>query len=81
LPASNKDYWNSKIKKNRTRDKKTSKVLKEKGWHVIRIWEHEIKSSKFNRKLNLIQKIAQPRQSSGRLIAAADFVRYAHFHP
>jgi DNA mismatch endonuclease (patch repair protein) len=59
LPASNKDYWNSKIKKNRTRDKKTSKVLKEKGWKVIRIWEHEIKTSELNRKLNPLKKAAQ----------------------
>jgi len=59
LPASNKDYWNTKIERNRIRDKKTSKALKEKGWTVIRIWEHEIKTSELNRKLNLIKKAAQ----------------------
>lgn len=59
LPASNKDYWNSKIERNRIRDKKTSKALREKGWTVIRIWEHEIKTNEFNRKLNLIKKAAQ----------------------
>jgi DNA mismatch endonuclease (patch repair protein) len=56
LPASNKDYWNTKIERNRIRDKKTSKALKENGWTVIRIWEHEIKASGLNRKLNLIKK-------------------------
>ncbi|PIV19923.1 MAG: very short patch repair endonuclease [Deltaproteobacteria bacterium CG_4_8_14_3_um_filter_45_9] len=59
LPASNKDYWNTKIERNRIRDKKTSKALKDKGWTVIRIWEHEIKTSELNRKLNLIKKAAQ----------------------
>lgn len=59
LPASNKDYWNNKIERNRIRDKKTSKALREKGWTVIRIWEHEIKTNEFNRKLNLIKKAAQ----------------------
>ncbi|OGP84905.1 MAG: hypothetical protein A2Z08_04600 [Deltaproteobacteria bacterium RBG_16_54_11] len=59
LPASNKAYWNSKIEKNRIRDKKITKILKEKGWMIIRIWEHEIKTNELNRKLNLIKKTAQ----------------------
>jgi len=29
-------------------------ALKEKGWQVLRIWEHEIKADKLNRKLNVI---------------------------
>jgi len=57
LPASNKDYWNSKIEKNKIRDKKTSKALRGKGWTVIRIWEHEIKNDKINRKLSLMKKV------------------------
>ena len=51
MPSSNADYWNSKIEKNKIRDKKITKILKIKGWKVIRIWEHEIKSGKLNRKL------------------------------
>jgi len=59
MPASNKDYWRTKIANNKSRDKKTTKGLKDKSWVVIRIWEHEIKLGKLNRKLNLIKKIAQ----------------------
>jgi DNA mismatch endonuclease (patch repair protein) len=66
LPASNKDYWSRKIERNRIRDKKTSKALREKGWTVIRIWEHEIKTSGLNRKLNLIKKTAQQGAQDGR---------------
>ena len=66
LPASNKDYWNRKIERNRIRDKKTSKALREKGWTVIRIWEHEIKTSALNRKLNLIKNAAQQGAQDGR---------------
>jgi DNA mismatch endonuclease Vsr len=54
-PSSNKEYWNQKIEKNRIRDRKTKKLLKEAGWFVIRIWEHEIKQKKINHKLNLIK--------------------------
>lgn len=59
MPSSNVNYWNKKIDKNRLRDKNISKMLKLKGWQVIRIWEHEIKSGKINSKLNRIKKIAQ----------------------
>lgn len=60
MPSSNIDYWNNKIEKNKTRDRKITKALKMKNWQVIRIWEHEIKTSKLNRKLNRIKKkIAQ----------------------
>jgi DNA mismatch endonuclease (patch repair protein) len=59
MPSSNVDYWNSKIEKNKIRDKKIAKALKMKSWQVIRIWEHEIKLGKFDRKLNLIKNIAQ----------------------
>lgn len=59
MPSSNINYWNKKIEKNKIRDKKIAKALKMKGWQVIRIWEHEIKSVELGRKLNLIKKIAQ----------------------
>lgn len=55
MPSSNKEYWNQKIDKNRVWDIKTTKLLKEKGWFVIRIWEHEIKQRKINRKLNILK--------------------------
>ena len=45
LPASNKKYWIDKIERNKKRDKKVSKYYKKIGWRIIRIWEHELKSS------------------------------------
>lgn len=42
-PQSNVTYWGPKIKLNKARDKKANKLLKEKGWTVVRIWEHELK--------------------------------------
>ncbi len=60
MPSSNVNYWNNKIEKNKIRDKKITKALKMKGWQVIRIWEHEIKTGKLNQKLKRIKKPAQP---------------------
>jgi DNA mismatch endonuclease (patch repair protein) len=54
MPSSNIDYWNAKIERNKTRDKQISKTLKEKGWNVIRIWEHAVMPGKINRKLSRI---------------------------
>lgn len=41
-PASNQSYWKQKISNNRRRDKRNSRRLRALGWHVIRIWEHEL---------------------------------------
>lgn len=42
-PKTNKRYWLLKIKTNQIRDKKNSKTLRELGWKVKIIWEHQIK--------------------------------------
>lgn len=36
------DFWKKKIGKNRERDKKNHRKLKEMGWTVIRIWQHDL---------------------------------------
>jgi len=40
---SNRDFWIPKIERNIQRDKEISKILTNRGWNVIRIWELEIK--------------------------------------
>lgn len=41
LPASNVDFWRSKINATRQRDARHSRLLSQAGWKVIRVWEHE----------------------------------------
>lgn len=36
-------YWQEKIKKNIARDKYVNNKLIQEGWHVIRVWESDIK--------------------------------------
>ncbi len=43
MPKTNKDYWASKLVKNKRRDAQHIKALKEDGWKVLVIWECEIK--------------------------------------
>lgn len=49
-PQTNSHYWNTKIHRNRERDKEVTKILKQKGWITIRIWECDLK------KVNMLQK-------------------------
>lgn len=39
-----KKYWHAKILGNIERDKNITKALKQDGWKVLRIWEHELKT-------------------------------------
>ena len=58
LPRTNRTYWKRKIERNIALAKLYNRRLRTDGWTVIRIWEHEIKTGKLNRKLSQI-KIVQ----------------------
>jgi DNA mismatch endonuclease (patch repair protein) len=36
-------FWRDKIRKNRERDRRNFAELRNKGWRVIRLWQHSIK--------------------------------------
>jgi DNA mismatch endonuclease, patch repair protein len=42
---SNRDYWGPKIKANVNRDRTNTRLLRDAGWKVVRIWEHDLKSA------------------------------------
>ena len=41
-PQTNGKYWLNKIKINVSRDRKVNRALKQNGYSVVRIWEHDI---------------------------------------
>lgn len=43
-PRSNASYWRQKLLRNKKRDASVSRELKARGWNVIRLWEHDLKS-------------------------------------
>ncbi len=45
IPTTNRDFWVAKIRRNQERDQKNYRVLQENGWHVIVIWECQLKPS------------------------------------
>ena len=53
-PTSNTDYWIPKITKNAERDAKNTQLLQDLGWHVITIWECELKNTLFEETMKRI---------------------------
>lgn len=47
IPKTNKEFWSEKIARNRKRDRLVNRTLKEKGWVVVRIWQHQLKDSQW----------------------------------
>jgi DNA mismatch endonuclease (patch repair protein) len=40
-PTANAEWWRSKIRTNMRRDRDTDALLRERGWTVLRCWEHD----------------------------------------
>lgn len=47
-PEQNKQYWTKKILRNQERDRTVTKILTNKNWTVLRIWECQIKKRKID---------------------------------
>ena len=45
-PSTNTDYWGPKFERNVERDIENRRALEEQGWHVIVVWECELKKDK-----------------------------------
>ena len=52
----NKDFWTRKLKENRERDRRNTKILLREGWSVYRFWDTDIlkKPEKIRRELKRI---------------------------
>ena len=52
VPSSNRRFWKNKLEQNVVRDKRVNRLLRKKGWKVIRVWEHA-----FNKEETLVKRI------------------------
>lgn len=53
-PRNNKEYWKKKISRNISHDREISKLFKNRGWSVIRIWECELKKKNIDKTMKKI---------------------------
>lgn len=42
LPKNNAEFWAAKLSRNKERDRLVTRILREEGWTVIRVWECEL---------------------------------------
>ena len=61
-PGSNKDYWESKMLRNRQRDEQVTASLIAAGWTVIRLWEHEVEADAASCAANVASVVAKRRK-------------------
>jgi DNA mismatch endonuclease, patch repair protein len=41
-PKANAGFWLAKLTGNKARDRRVNRLLRSKGWKVLRVWEHEL---------------------------------------
>ncbi len=46
IPQTNREFWTNKIRRNQERDLQNYQILQENGWHVIVIWECQLKPNR-----------------------------------
>ena len=44
-PKRNAAYWEAKFQRNRERDERVEEALRDEGWSVVTIWEHDLKKA------------------------------------
>lgn len=42
IPKKNHRFWNAKLRLNRQRDRKVTRMLRFSGFSVVRLWEHDL---------------------------------------
>jgi DNA mismatch endonuclease, patch repair protein len=55
IPKSNTEYWLKKLERNKLKDIEVNNFYINKGWNLLRVWEHEFKGN-FNLGLDVIIK-------------------------
>jgi len=48
MPKSRLDFWETKLKANKERDRRQRRELGKLGWRVLTIWECQLRSSKID---------------------------------
>lgn len=51
IPTARNEFWRIKIDGNRRRDNRQRRTLREQGYHVLRVWEHEVKKDTWLKRL------------------------------
>ncbi|HEU4974156.1 MAG TPA: very short patch repair endonuclease [Baekduia sp.] len=70
MPASNAEWWRAKLEGNRARDRRTDELLREEGWTVVRIWEHEDPEAAAGRVAEIVRLAREHTNARSRSVRA-----------
>lgn len=59
----NAAFWANKVQGNRARDAETDRLLREGGWTVVRVWEHEDPAEAARRVQDAVRAAAPKKQT------------------
>lgn len=66
VPASRAEFWREKLDKNRRRDNRQHRKLRAQSYHVMRVWEHELKRDSWLKRLrSMLLRIEQKSEVPG----------------
>jgi DNA mismatch endonuclease (patch repair protein) len=66
IPKTRRAFWKAKIEGNKKRDRRINRKLRSAGFHVMRIWEHDITNGKwFKRFRAMAERIGNARNTNG----------------
>jgi DNA mismatch endonuclease (patch repair protein) len=58
FPKNNREWWKAKLDQNVDRDRRLRKALRDDGWAVLRVWEHEAPAKAAERIVFLLSRRA-----------------------
>jgi DNA mismatch endonuclease, patch repair protein len=59
MPKANADFWGPKLARNQERDRQIDAALREAGWTVVRVWEHEERAAAADRVESAVRSARQ----------------------
>ena len=57
IPQTNREFWVSKIERNKRRDERNYEVLQENGWHVIVVWECQLTAKRMEQTMREVERL------------------------
>lgn len=70
-PFTRAEFWSKKIDSNRRRDARVRRLLVKRGFHTMRVWEHQLRMESWLRRL--IQRLNQIESAPGGRVGKALF--------
>jgi DNA mismatch endonuclease (patch repair protein) len=68
-PRTHQKWWKEKIADNKARDRRQRSSLRKTGWHVISVWEHDLRGNALNRTIQKVVRAVEESCEAGRTLA------------